>query len=433
MSAVLSEPILATPDEDQTYRKLTWRLAPILFACYVVAYIDRVNVGFAKLRMLGDLHLSAAAYGFGAGLFFVGYFFFEVPSNLILYKVGARKWIARIMVSWAVVSAATAFVDSTTTFYLARFLLGAAEAGLFPGIVLYMTLWYPAKKRAHILALFLAGIPISGVIGGPVSGVILAFMNGVHGLSGWQWLYIIEAIPSLAIAIVVLLYLDDRVEDAEFLTEREKALLLEQVKYDNDNASSHSLRDGFLSPKVWFLCLVYFLFIAGLYGVGFWLPTLIENLGIANPLHVGIITAIPYAAGVVAMVIVSRSSDRKRERRWHLVIPGVIGTAGWLLSIAFHSDPVMAIISLSIATAAVMVTIPQFWCLPSAMLAGAAAEAVIAVINSVGNLSGFVTPWIIGLIIDRSGSTSLGVYLLAAALFAGSMLVLLVSKKLVNR
>ena len=415
------------------YRKVTWRLIPLLFACYVAAYLDRVNVGFAKLQMLGDLHFSESVYGLGAGIFFIGYFLFEVPSNIILHKVGARVWIARVMVSWALISAAMVFVHSAAVFYALRFLLGLAEAGLFPGVILYLTYWYPAGRRGGIIALFMTGIPIAGVIGGPLSGWILSALSGVQGLAGWQWMFLVEAVPSLLLGVVVFCFLDDGIDRASWLSGDEKAILRHAVARDSHEAPSHSLRDGFTNPRVWQLCGIYFFFIMGLYGVGFWLPTLIKGAGVADPLIIGLLTVLPYAAAAAGMVACGRMSDAARERRWHVVVPGVLGTVGWLVSIWFAKDVVVAEIALTVATTGVLVTLAQFWCLPTAVLAGAAAASGIAVINSVGNLAGFVSPYAVGWIIDATHSTALGVYTLAACLLVGSLLALTMPKRLVNR
>ena len=419
--------------ENSIYAKVTWRLIPFLFVCYVAAYLDRVNVGFAKLQMLGDLHFSETVYGLGAGVFFIGYFLFEVPSNLILHRVGARRWIARIMLTWAVLSGAMAFVNTPFMFYTVRFLLGLAEAGLFPGVILYLTYWYPAERRGKMIALFMTGIPIAGVVGGPLSGWILQSMSGLGGYAGWQWLFLVEALPSLVMGIAVLAYLDNGIEHAKWLSESEKRVLARNVAADGKQVQSHAMRDGFTSPRVWQLCAIYFCFIMGLYGVGFWLPTLIQGAGIKSALTIGLLTAVPYGVGAIAMVLVSRNSDAVRERRWHLAVPGVIGTLGWLAAVHFKGDTTLAMAGLTVATAGVMVTLSQFWCLPTALLAGAAAAAGIAVINSVGNLAGFVSPYVIGWIIDKTHSTDLGVYTLAASIALGSLIALAMPGRLVNR
>lgn len=420
-------------EEARVYAKVTWRLIPLLFMCYVVAYLDRVNVGFAKLQMLRDLQFSETVYGLGAGIFFIGYFLFEVPSNIILHKVGARVWIARVMVTWAIISAATMFVTTPTMFYLVRFALGLAEAGLFPGVILYLTYWYPSQRRSKMIALFMTGIPVAGVIGGPVSGWIMHSMAGVYGWAGWQWLFLIEALPSIVMAIAVLAFLDDRVSDARWLSEDERKLIARDIAQDQTQTQSHSLRDGFTNPRVWLMCGIYFFFAVGLYGVGFFLPTLIKNSGATDPLTIGMLSMLPYAAAVVVMILVSRSSDARRERRWHITAPALIGAIAWLVAVVFKHDVLIAMIALTVVTCCVIVTISQFWCLPTAILSGAAAAAGIAVVNSVGNLSGFLGPFFIGWISDKTHSTDIGLIVLAASLAIGGLLVLRVRKDLVNR
>jgi MFS family permease len=419
--------------DDSVYDKVTRRIVPLLFMCYVVAYLDRVNVGFAKIQMLADLKFSETVYGLGAGIFFLGYFLFEVPSNILLHRVGARLWIARVMITWSIVSAATLFVKTPTMFYVLRFVLGLAEAGLFPGVILYLTYWYPARRRANILALFITGIPVAGLVGAPLSGWIMNSASGAHNLAGWQWLFLIEAIPSLVMGIVVLLFLDNSVEKARWLSADEKALLARNLADDREGVQSHRTRDGFTNPRVWLMCVLYFFIMMGLYGVGFYLPTLIKNTGVSNPLSVGLLTALPYAVAVVAMLMVSRHSDARRERRWHITIPALAGTLGWIASAAFMHEAMLATIALTVATAAVLVTMTQFWVLPTAMLTGAAAASGIAVINSVGNLAGFVSPYLIGGIIDATHSTLLAVVALAVSMLAVGALALTLPKRLVNR
>ena len=419
--------------ESWLYDRVTRRLIPLLFCCYVAAYLDRVNISFAKLQMLSGLRFSEAVYGLGAGVFFIGYFFFEIPSNIILHRVGARRWIARVMLTWAMVSAAMVFVRTPTSFYVLRFLLGVAEAGFFPGMILYLTYWYPAPRRARIMALFMTAIPIAGVIGGPLSGWVLKAMTGVRGLAGWQWLFLIEAVPSLALGVAVLVYLDDSIVGARWLTAAEKELLARRVAEDQTQVSAHSLFDGLTNPRIWMLAAVYFCLIAGLYGAGFWMPTLIQRSGVASPLAIGMLTVLPNAAGAIAMVAISRASDAARERRWHLIIPALVGAAGWLLTVRYGAHSAAALFGMTLAMAGVTTSLSQFWCLPTAILAGAAAATGIALINSIGNLAGFVSPWVIGWIIDRTRSTDLGVYALAGAMSIGSLLVLTIPGRIVNR
>ena len=392
-----------------------------------------MNVGFAKLQMLSDLRFSATVYGLGAGIFFIGYFLFEIPSNIILHRVGARLWIARVMLTWAVISAAMVFVTSATGFYILRFLLGVAEAGFFPGVILYLTYWYPSDRRAAIIALFMTGIPVAGVIGGPISGWILKAMAGVHGLAGWQWLFLLEALPSLVLGVAVLAYLDDGIISARWLAADEKEILGARIAADQQHAEAHALWEGFANARVWFLGFIYFCLIAGLYGAGFWLPTLIQRTGVESPLAIGMLTVLPNAVAAVTMVAISRRSDRMRERRWHLVAPALVGAVGWLVTVRYGRETGVALAGMSLAMAGVTTSLAQFWSLPTAILAGAAAATGIALINSIGNLAGFLGPWLIGWLVDRTGSTDFGVYALAGVMAIGSMLVLTVPARIVNR
>jgi D-galactonate transporter len=419
--------------ESQLYNRVTRRVLPLLFCCYVAAYLDRVNVSFAKLQMLNDLKFSETVYGLGAGIFFVGYFLFEIPSNIILHRIGARLWIARVMLTWAAVSAAMMFVTTPTGFYVLRFLLGVAEAGFFPGVILYLTYWYPSYRRARIIALFMTGIPVAGVIGGPLSGGVLKVMAGAYHLAGWQWLFLLEALPSLILGVAVLVYLDDGIAAARWLGAEQKAVLARRITEDQQQVSSHSLLEGLTNTRVWLLSAIYFCLIAGLYGAGFWLPTLIKRTGVESPLAIGILTGVPNAAAAVAMIAISRHSDRTRERRWHLVIPALIGAVGWLVTVRFGANTAIAVSGMSLALAGVTTSLSQFWCLPTAMLAGAAAATGIALINSIGNLAGFLGPSVIGWLVDRTGSTDFGIYALAGVMAIGSLLVLTVPERLVNR
>jgi D-galactonate transporter len=417
------------------YRKVTWRIVPFLMLCYVVAYLDRVNVGFAKLQMLHDLQFSDTVFGLGAGVFFIGYFLFEVPSNVILHKVGARVWIARIMLTWAVISAGFMFVSTPLAFYTMRFLLGLAEAGFFPGIILYLTYWFPAARRSRIISTFMTAIPLSGVIGGPLSGWIMESFGGVHGWTGWQWMFILEAVPAVVLGLAVLLYLDNGIRSAKWLDEGEKRLLEQGIAQDAAGKAQHpSLRAVFADGRVWLMALIYFCCVMGQYGLTFWMPTLIKAAGVQGVLNVGLFTAIPYSAAVVAMLLLGRSSDQRRERRWHLVAPmllGAVGLVGSALAGADHTG--MAIAFLSLAAAGVLASAPLFWSLPTAFLNGVAAAAGIAAINSVGNLAGFASPYLIGAIKDLTQSTDIALYVLAAVLVAGAAVVLSVPARLVNR
>jgi D-galactonate transporter len=411
---------------DHLYRRVSWRLMPFLFLCYVAAYLDRVNVGFAKLQMLADLRFSDTVYGIGAGIFFIGYFLFEVPSNLLMTRAGARIWIARIMISWGVISSALMFADSVATFYVLRFLLGAAEAGFFPGIILYLTYWYPAHRRARMVALFMSGVAVAGVVGGPLSGWIMTAFAGRYGLSGWQWLFLLEGLPSVLIGVWTLFYLDDGIRSAKWLGEDDKLRLERAIAEDRKDQQLMPLRQVFSSGRVWVLALVYFLFVMGLYGVSFWLPQLIKNSGVKDVFNIGLLTAIPYGLAAVVMVLAARHSDRSGERRWHTAVAALAGALGLVVATVYSDNTLVAMAALSVATAGILSTFPIFWSLPTAMLGGAAAAAGIAMINSIGNLAGFVSPYLVGAIKDATASTASGIYLLAACLLAGAALVLVI-------
>ncbi|GAA0840107.1 MAG: MFS transporter [Cupriavidus sp.] len=419
--------------EDAVYRKVSWRLVPFLLLCYVVAYLDRVNVGFAKLQMLSDLKFSETIYGLGAGIFFIGYFLFEVPSNVILHKVGARIWIARIMITWGVISAAMMFVTTPTMFYVLRFLLGVAEAGFFPGIILYLTYWYPANRRGRTTTYFMTAIALSGVIGGPLSGWLMQSFDGHNGWSGWQWMFLVEGIPSILVGIWVLLFLDDRIAHAKWLNAEEKALLERNISAENQHKEDPPVAQVLSSPRVWLMSAIYFSFVMGLYGVSFWLPTIIKQTGVKGALDVGLLTAIPYGCAVIGMVLVAYSADRSGERRWHIALPALAGAVGLVLSVQWHGDTTLAMVALTLATIGILTTLPLFWSLPTAFLAGTGAAAGIALINSLGNLAGFISPYAVGWLKDLTQSTDSGMYLLAVCMVVGAALTLSVPARMVNR
>jgi MFS family permease len=408
--------------EAKTYRKVDVRLLPFLFLCYILAYLDRVNVGFAKLQMLKDLSLSDAAFATGAGIFFIGYFFFEVPSNVLLRKFGARMWIARIMISWGVISACMIFVKGQWSFYAMRFLLGIAEAGFFPGVIFYLTLWYPSRLRSTRTAWFVAAIAVSGVIGNPVSGWIMDKLTGAMNLAGWQWLFLAEGIPSVLVGFWVIFYLNSSIEEAKWLTAEEKTLLANNLVVEDQHKTEHKLGDAFKSGKVWVLCAIYFTLMIGLYGIAFWLPTIVKAFGIKGYLRIGLITAIPYGVAVIGMILLSHHSDKTGERRLHYVVNVTAGAVGLILSGLFASQPVLAIIFLSIGTLGVIGSMPLFWPLPSAFLAGTAAAAGIGLVNSVGNLGGYFGPnipiWAKAVSPDKSAA----LYIIAGILLFGAFL-----------
>ncbi|KMS76521.1 MFS transporter [Streptomyces viridochromogenes] len=420
--------------ENAVFRKVVRRIVPFLVLCYVVSYLDRVNVGFAKLQMSDDLGFSEAAYGLGAGLFFIGYFLFEVPSNLMLQRVGARTWIARIMISWGLVSASFVFVSNEATFYVLRFLLGAAEAGFYPGVILYCTYWFPSHRRARVIALFMSAIPVAGIFGNPLSGWIMDRFQGVSGWQGWQWMFLLEAIPAVLIGVATLFYLDNSVRAAKWLTDEEKAVVERAIAEDAAHQTVHGrVWDAFREPKVWLMCLIYFCFVMGQYALTFWMPTFIESTGIEGNLAIGVLSAVPFLAALVTMNLFGRSADQRRERRWHLVVPSLMGAVGFSLAAGWAGSTALSLAALSFAAAGVLTCAPLFWSLPTAFLGGTAAAVGLAAINSVGNLAGFVSPYMIGALKDATGSTSLPMYVLALSLVVGAAAVLTTDKQVVNR
>ncbi|MDP9649292.1 MFS transporter [Paraburkholderia caledonica] len=423
----------ATSFESRTYAKVSRRLIPFLMLCYLGAYLDRVNVGFAKLQMLNDLRFSETVYGMGAGIFFLGYFLFEVPSNLVLHRVGARKWLARIMLTWAVISASFVFVKSPTAFYVLRFLLGVAEAGFAPGVILYLTYWFPAARRAKALSLFFMAIPLAGIVGGPLSGWIMHSLHGAMNMAGWKWLFMLEALPSLVLGVAILLYLDDGIAKAKWLTESEKNLLARNVAGDNAHTTAHiSIRSFIGDRRLWLMAAIYFCVVLGQYGLTFWLPTIIRKSGVADPLWVGVFTAIPYLCAIVALPLIGMSADRRRERRLHLAIPMLIAAAGFAVLPTLGSVPA-SIVCLSIAAAGILTSSSQFWSLPTALLGGMSAAAGIAAVNCFANLAGFFSPAIVGWLNDMTGRSTAGLIFISVAVTLGACLVFLVPAKSVNR
>jgi len=412
--------------EPALYRRIFWRIVPFLFLCYVVAFLDRVNVGFAKLQMAGQLGFSDAVYGFGAGIFFVGYFLFEVPSNLVLEKIGARLWIARIMVTWGVISACMMLVKTDFWFYTLRFLLGAAEAGFFPGVILYMTYWFPAAQRCRMNALFLTAVAISNIIGAPVSGSIMQFLDGARGWQGWQWLFLLEGIPSILLGALVLLLLPDGPQKARWLNVSERALVLRRLAEDEASKATSRLRhrftDVFRDGRVWALAFCYLCIQIGFYGVNFWMPTIIQELGIDQHdyLKVGLLSMVPWGVAMVAMLVNSSHSDRSGERFRHAIIPMLASAIGLLgLALVGHA-PLPSIVCLALVTSGLLAEIAVFWSIPPAFLSGTAAAAGIAGINSVGGLGGFIGPDLIGRIRTATDSADMAFYTLAASMLLGA-------------
>jgi ACS family tartrate transporter-like MFS transporter len=419
---------MASEIQTRVLRKITWRIVPFIMLLYFVAFIDRVNIGFASLTMNKDIGLSPTVYGFGAGIFFWGYFLFEVPSNIILHKVGARIWIARVMITWGIVSAAMAFVQGPTSFYVLRFLLGVAEAGFFPGIILYLSYWFPARQRAAVTALFMAAAPLSTVLGSPVSGALLE-MDGTLGFKGWQWLFVLEAVPAVLLGFVVLAFLTDRPEKAKWLADDERRWLVETMNVETTSkaaTSKHSIWRGLADPRVLALALIYFGTSAGLYTLGVWAPQIIKQFGLST-LQVGFLNALPASAAVVAMVLWARHSDRTGERTWHVVLACLLAAAG-LAFAGLATGVVTVLVALALVNIGISSAKPPLWSMPTLFLSGPAAAAGIATINSIGNLGGFVGPAMIGWIKDQTGSFVGGLYFVAGLLVLSAVLTLLLSR-----
>jgi MFS family permease len=420
-------------DEGLLYARVTRKLLPVLLTAFCIAYLDRINVGLAKLQMASDLGFSDAVYGFGAGIFYLAYAIFEVPSNLIMHRVGARRWIARIAVSWGVASMCMLFVRTPASFYALRLLLGMAECGLFPGIILYLTYWYPARRRSRIVAMFMAALPISGLIGGPLSGWIMQRFAGFAGLHGWQWLFFLEALPAVAIGVVIWFVLPDRVSDARWLTDGQKRAVADIIAAENAAKPAAAARSVFTSGRMWLMSLMLFAFATGNMGISFWLPTLVQRAGRQGSLGVGLLTAIPYAFAAVAMVALSASSDRRRERRWHLALPAFAGSALLAASTLWSNDLVATIVIMTAASMCVFAVAPLLWAQPTALLSGGAAAAGIAMISSLGNLAGLFSPSLFGYLTVRTHSTAAGMLLLAGFMLLGGLLSLATPARLVNK
>jgi MFS transporter, ACS family, tartrate transporter len=420
--------------ETRTIKRVMTRLVPFLMLCYFIAYLDRVNVGFAALQMNKALDFSASAFGFGAGVFFIAYFFFEVPSNLLLERFGARRWIARIMFTWGLLAGAMAFIPNISrytgispahVFFGLRILLGIAEAGFFPGIIFLLTLWFPAAYRGRVVGYFMAAIPLSTVIGGPISGALLS-LDGRAGLAGWQWLYLIEAMPAILLSFGVLLYLTDKPADAHWLADEERDWLIarqQQERAHRESVHAFSVKEALFNPRVLAIALIYFGANATNYGLSFFLPQIVKSFGLTN-LQTGFVTSLPYIVGVISMVLWGRHSDRKLERKWHVAI-ALLVAAGGIAAAARLDNPVQKMIALSIAGFGIFGCLPVIWTLPASFLSGAAAAGGIAAINSLGNLAGFFGPFAMGWIKDSTGGFGAGLLCLSGAGLVGMAAVLL--------
>ncbi|MBP0599856.1 MFS transporter [Herbaspirillum sp. LeCh32-8] len=424
MAAVPYPATASELQESNLYRRITWRFVPLLMICFVFAYLDRVNISFAKLQMQTDLGFSDAVYGLGASIFFVGYFLFEVPSNMILHKVGPKRWIARIMVTWGIASAAMMFVSNEASFYVLRFLIGLLEAGFVPGALYFFTNWFPSVRRGRINSLFMAAIAVCGIIGGPLSGGIMKWTHGMADMHGWQWLFLLEGIPSILLGVVCFLVIDDKIEDARWLKPEEKKLLIDRIAAEPKSEAVHSFGAALKQPTTIVMSLIYLVLASGIYGLVFWMPQLIKSAGTDDTFIIGLISMLPYICAGLGMIFIGRSSDRTGERRWHLACCALLGGIGYAAAAYFGSNTLILVIALSAAATGIIAGIGLFWILPPRVLSGAAAAAGIALINSVGQLGGIITPYMVGKIRDITGSPAIGLYVVALECAVGAALLL---------
>ena len=418
------EPATTRIDHDSLIRKVAWRLMPLIMVCYLFAFFDRINISFAKFQLQGALHLSDTAYGLGASLFVIGYVLFEVPSNMLLYRVGARRWIARIMISWGLATSAMVFVTTEWQFYALRFVVGAMEAGFAPGVLYYLTLWFPESFRGRATSLLFLASAMSGLVGAPISGLILGHLDGVGGQPGWHWLFLIGGLPCLPLGWLVLRRLRDRVEDADWLSLAERRHLAAQLKEPGAHAKGGSLWGAIRTPGFLMLGLVYFLIQVGSYGLNFWAPHLIRSSGISNATTIGLLTAVPYVFGAIAMVLVGRVSDASGERRRYVAGLLVAAALGFFAAGLFDKQTGLLVLALAVMGAGVVASIPAFWALPPRILTGAGAAGGIALINTLGQLGGIVSPVMVGRIKDVTGSTTPALYAIGLASVACAVLVM---------
>jgi len=435
-------------NKSKLYRKVAWRIMPILLISYIVGYLDRVGISFSKFQMMpdilnGNMALAESVYGLGAGVFFIGYIIAGVPSNMVLSKYGARKIIALLMVIWGGISMLSVFITSPTQFYIARFFLGIAEAGFYPGVILYLTLWFPSGQRAKMTALFVCGIPISNIIGGPLCGWIIEHMNGLMQMSGWQWLFFISGPRALLIALVIFFFLDNTYQNAKWLTDEEKEMIHEDMDHANQQRLLNA-KNGIVAhewtmktmlkssafTKMWLIC---FCTVMGQGGLAFWVPTIIKDTGVKSVFDVGLLSMVPYMLAVVAMLLAARSSDKHRERRWHIVVPFCIAAVAMVSIGVFQDNKSIVMFSLCIAVAASLVPSPLFWSLPNAIFTGTCAAAGIALINSIANIGGFISPYIIGYFKNTTNSNLVAMCVLASMMILGAILTLTVPAKMVNK
>jgi len=427
METLLESPSidLASRERDRIYNKMLWRIAPFVLACYLVNMVDRSNVSFAKLMFMHDVKLSEAAYGFGAGLFYIGYILLEVPSNLYLQRVGARRTLLRIMVIWGFVSALTSLVRTPYEFYAVRFVLGLAEAGFIPGVVLFLTYWFPAARRASAMSMFLMGNAIAGIISGPIAGWIMPTFQGIGGLQGWQWLFITEGVPAILLGIACFFYLHDSPAAAKWLSEREKAIVLHDLEQSRGGAMVHAdladvlkvLRD----PRVYAIILTYFSMLAANNAVALWMPSMLRNIGAGDVATIGRLVSVAYVVSAISMYYVGKHSDKTGERRWHIAIPLLLAAISLTLLTVFPKNLAVSVVLFSIAAAGSLAALGCFWTIPTAYLRKNSAAGGIAVITSIGGLGGFASPALLGWAVSQSGGLAFGFMLVSFILLAGAL------------
>ncbi|MGS1107017.1 MFS transporter [Achromobacter anxifer] len=413
----------ADPRLAPLYRKITWRLLPFLLLCYVFAYLDRINIGFAKLQMQQDIGISDAVYGLGAGIFFLGYVIFEVPSNLLLTRIGARRTISRIMVLWGLTSASMLFVQGEWSFYVLRFMLGVFEAGFAPGMIFYLTYWFSQSRMAGVMAVVMLAGPIGGIVGGPVSAWIMTAFSGAHGLDGWQWMFLLEGLPCVLLGVIAYRYLDDKPAEAKWLSADEKALLAADLE-TRGAQQKHAFKQVLRDPAIYGMALTYFCLICGIYAVSFWLPTLLKLAGVQDTMQIGLYSAVPYIAAAAFMLWFARSSDRMQERRWHTLVPALLAGVSLCVATAAPTQFALSLTAITLATGFMWASYTVFWAIPSQYLKGEAAAGGIALINSIGLLGGFLSPSIIGWSKEATGTLAGGLYVISALLVAGALLLL---------
>ncbi len=422
----------AVRSEARIYAAASWRIMPLLMAGWLFAYIDRVNISFARAQMGEHLGFSDAVFGLGAGLFFLGYFLFEVPSNLVLYKVGGRRWISRIMISWGVISGLTALVETPTQFYMMRFLLGAAEAGFIPGAVYYLSTWFPSHRLGRVFGIFYLALAGSGLVGGPMAGFILSNFSGVWDVAGWKWLLALEAIPSVIVGVLILAFLPEKIETVSWLSPEEKAFARARLEAENANKPPVTLAAFLATPALWTMMLIYFLLNYAAYGLSFWLPTFIGDLGVKDPMQIGLLSALPSLCAMTGVVLFGFSADRQRERRWHLTAMFMTGAVGFFVFQLSGNAAVSAMAGLCLAAICTQAFPSLFWALPNRIWTGMASAGGVATINAVGNLAGLVSPAIIGAMRTHFGQADIAIFSLGVALALATALVHLLPSRLID-